>query len=141
MPAGILIDVDRRIVFTHAVNPLTAAQIGDHRTRLHSDPRFDPQFCQIISFLEVTDVELSTDQLRGVARQAVFAARSRRAFIMPNDVLFGLGRMFATLRELAGESHIKVVRTVSEAADWVGVDHIVAQRAFDTLRSSLKLDA
>ena len=129
MTARILIDVDRRIVFTHAANPLTVTQVADHRARLHDDPQFDPQFGQIISFLDVRDVELS----------AVFAAQSRRALVVPNDLLFGLGRMFATHRDLDGESNIAIVRTLSDAADWVGIDRAVAQQAFDTLGASGRL--
>ena len=46
----ILVDPGRRIVYTQAVNPLTVAQVRDHRERLHNDARFDPEFDQILSF-------------------------------------------------------------------------------------------
>ena len=140
MTSGIAVDVDRRVVFTHAVNPLTVAQVADHRVRLCQHPLFDPQFNQIISFLDVVDVELSANQLRGLAKAAVFSAQSRRAFIVPSDLLFGMGWMFAAHRDYAGEPYITIVRSVSEAADWVGVDRAVAQRALASVGGSPGLD-
>jgi len=39
--------------------------------------------------------------------------------VVPNDVIFGLARMYEILRELQGETGIRVFRTLDEALDWV----------------------
>jgi len=133
----ILVDPGRRIVYTQAVNPLTIAQVRDHRERLHNDARFDPEFDQILSFKGVDEIALSTADLRSLAAENVFSATSRRAFIIPMAALFGLGRMFAAYRDLAGESHINIVRSLIDTAEWVGIDLNVAQQAFTTLTSAM----
>ncbi|HKD50273.1 MAG TPA: hypothetical protein VKB90_05730 [Candidatus Acidoferrum sp.] len=83
------------------------------------DPDFDPSFGEIADLTEVTQVEVSGDDIREIAQKNIFSPLSRRAIVVPNDVIFGLARMYEILRELQGESGIRVFRTLDEALDWV----------------------
>jgi hypothetical protein len=113
------IDKERRIVLSSGSGTLSLADAKVHQQRLSKDPDFDPSFSQIADFTQFTQFDLSSEDIRQMAERSVFSAESRRAFIVPNDFAFGLGRMFQILRELAGEKGIHVCRSLEEALDWV----------------------
>ena len=74
-----MIDVDRRIVFSYTQEDFTYADALGHIERLGRDPRFRPEYRQIIDLRDVTDPQLSADQVRALARHNVFNPDSRRA--------------------------------------------------------------
>lgn len=119
MPAFYKIDKERRVVLSSASGVYCLADARSHQERLSKDPDFDPSFSQIADFTQVTQIELSADDVRLLAQKSLFSPRSRRAFIMPNELAYGLGRMYGILRELAGETGIRIFRTLEEALDWV----------------------
>jgi len=135
MRARILVDPERRLVFTYATDPLTYNEVMDHRDQLRHHHGFQPDFDQIISFLDVTDVRVSAEEVRQLANEAFFSPASRRALVAPGNEMFGLARMFGTYRELAGESHIKAFRELPQAASWIGVDIALVEQVFDRLKN------
>ncbi len=98
---------------------LTLADVVSHRDRLSKDPEFDPSYSQIADFTQVTRVSLTAGEIHEFAQVGIFSPHARRALIMPNTHLYGLGRMFEILREIEGEKGIRVVRTIEEALAWV----------------------
>ena len=138
--ARFMIDVDRRMVFSYAQEDFTYADALGHIERLGSDPRFHPDFRQIIDLRDVTDPQISTDQVRALARHNVFNPDSRRAMVAPGDVSYGLARIFDTIRELRGETGIRVVRTLQEGAEWVEIALNDAVSALATVRSAVHSD-
>lgn len=119
MPAFYKIDKDRRLVLTTGSGVYTLADAVSHMDKLTKDPDFDPKFSQIVDFTQVTRIELSADEIRRLAQRTIFSASSRRAFIAPDEVAFGIGRMFQILRGLEGEQGIRIFRSLEEALDWV----------------------
>ena len=119
MSAGYKIDKKHRLVLTAAWGLLTIADAIGHKERLLDDPDFDPDYCQILDFTRVTEVDLTAEELVKFAEFDVFSPRSRRALVVPHDATFGLGRMFEFLRNRRGESGIRVCLTVEEALTWV----------------------
>ena len=119
MPASYKIDKERRLVMSSASGVFSMADARSHTEKLSKDPDFDPSFSQIADFTQVTRIELSPDDVRILAQRSLFSPNSRRAFIVPNELAYGLARMFEILRELAGEKGIGVFRTLEEALDWV----------------------
>lgn len=97
------IDKERRLVLSTASGVFSRADAVGHMQKLLKDPDFDPSYSQIADFTQVTEIELTTQDVHELAESAVFSAQSRRAFIVPNDVAYGLGRMFGMLRENQGE--------------------------------------
>ena len=59
--------------------------------------------------------------IEAVARVRIFAAGVRRAAIAPNDVEFGLARMFGTYAGSQGHL-VEVFRTERGALEWLGLD-------------------
>src|SRR5215467_2446756 len=119
VPASYKIDKERRLVLTNVWGKLTFADGVAHRDQLLSDPAFDPTYRQISDFTQVTELAFSAEELRQFAQFDLFSPSARRAFVAPEDAKFGLGRMFAMLRESRGDTGIRVFRTLEEAEYWV----------------------
>ena len=121
MPASYKIDKERRLVMTSGTGVLTKEDIQGHMDRLLADPEFDPTFSQLVDFREITAVEFGPEEVRQFAQRKIYSSISRRAFLVTNDLQFGLARMFEIYRELNGETGIRVFRTFEEAMDWIVV--------------------
>jgi hypothetical protein len=119
MPVTYEIDKERRLVITTAWDPLTLADALGHQERLLKDPDFDPSFSQIMDLTRITEFALEANDIRRVAERNVFSRESRRAIVVSTNLLYGFGRMFEILREIAGETGIRVCRELDEAVDWV----------------------
>lgn len=119
MPAFYRIDKERRLVLSTGAGEFSKADVLAHQEKLVNDPDFDPSFSQIADFTQVTELNLSAEDVRQLAEKAVFSPHSRRAIIAPNNLVFGLSRMFEILRENHGDMGIRAFRTLEEALDWV----------------------
>lgn len=134
MPANFVINEKLRTVFSRGAGVLTLADIVGHMDRLQADPQFNPDFNQIIDFTDVTQLDLTVEQIEQLAKRNIFSARSRRAYVVAADLLFGMGRMFASLREAEGETGIIIFREMPPAIVWANVPAAVAHNTFAELR-------
>jgi hypothetical protein len=121
MPADFYMDTELRCVFSKAVGEFSRADAFDHMTRMIAHPDFDPSFNQLGDFREVQRMDLSGEDIRNFATRSIYAASSKRAFVVSTDVQFGLGRMFETYRGLDGENGVRIFRSMSDAIQWVGL--------------------
>jgi hypothetical protein len=83
--------------------------------KLPKDPDFDPRFSQLFDVTHVTDVQLTAEDVRALARATVFSPDSRRAILVDTDLKFGLARMFEVLRDTMGERGVRVFRNLDDA--------------------------
>jgi hypothetical protein len=120
MPAAYRLDLQQGIVLSKAVGRLTSADLLAHHERLRVDPAFRPTYRQLWDLTAVTDVAVPTETVWALARDPIFEPGVRRAIVAPANsaVIYGLARMFATLRELQGE-RIMVFRTLPAAWTWL----------------------
>jgi hypothetical protein len=119
MSALYKIDKERRLVSSSGTGILTKNDLLGHMDRLSRDPDFDPDFSQVVDFTMIDGLEIEPEDVRQLAERNIFSPRSRRAFVVKDDLQFGLARMFEIHRELNGEPGIQVFRTFDEALDWV----------------------
>lgn len=84
-----------------------------------SDSDFDPEFAQLMDFLQVPRIDFSPADVRELAESSVFSANSRRAILVRDDLAFGFARLFQTHRELKGEGGIRVFRKLDDALAWL----------------------
>ncbi len=119
MPATYEIDKQRRLVITTGLGRITLANALEHQEKLRKDPDFDPSFSQIMDLTQVTEFALEAYDIRRIAQTTIFSRESRRAIIASSDLVYGFGRMFEILREIAGENGIRVFRNLDEAIDWI----------------------
>jgi hypothetical protein len=119
MPAFYKIDKKRKLVMSTYSGVLTMADALGHQEKLHKDPDFEPSFSQLFDVMHVTDVQLTAEDVRTLARASVFSPDSRRAILVDSDLKFGLARMFEVLRETMGERGICVFRKLDDALEWI----------------------
>lgn len=120
MPATYNVDKEQRWVHTMMWGELSRTDILVALEKGLMDTEVDTSFAEIVDLTEVTKVDLSGDDMREIARKSAFSLSSRRAFVVPdNSVVFGLVRVYEILRELQGETGIRIFRTLDEALNWV----------------------
>ena len=120
MPGSYLIDVSAGIVYSRKWGVLTDEHIVAHAATLRADPRFDPGFRQIADFRELTELRVSSEGLRDVARQNPFRRDARRAFVVTSDEVFGLARMFGAYTD--SNDQFRVFRAIEPAFEWIDLD-------------------
>jgi hypothetical protein len=120
MPARYRIDPERRMILSTGTGVMTDEDLRDHQRRLRSDPAFDRSFDQLWDLQEVTLVEVTSATLRELAQARSFDPGTKRAVVAPEDVVYGMARMFQTLHDEAPEE-LNVFRTLEEAKDWLGL--------------------
>lgn len=121
MSADYEIDTDRRIIFSTASGVLTEDDLRGHRKQLRADPFFDPSFDQLWDCSEVTKVAVGIEVVRFLSRSSSYEAGAKRAVVAPDDITFGLARMFQTLHEDAPEE-VRIFRSREEARRWLKLD-------------------
>ncbi len=119
MSAFYKIDKKRRLVLSSGSGVLTIEDILGHQERLLKDRDFDPDFAQLSDFTQFTKIDLTSTDVRNAARKSIFSPLSRRAFVVKNDLQYGLARMFELHRDSAGEAGIRIFRNLEDALDWV----------------------
>jgi hypothetical protein len=119
MPACYKIERDRKLVMSTGYGVVTRKDLLEHQNQLLDDPNFDPEFSQLADFGHVTKVEVTAADIEFFAQRRIFAPDARRAFVVPDDVCFGLARMFEMLCDAKGERGIRVFRALEDGLDWV----------------------
>ena len=120
VPASYQVDKDQRWVHTMLWGEVSLRHLLAILERGFKDPDVDPIFSEILDLTEVTQLNLSADDIRVLAQKSPFSFSSRRAFVVPdNDAVFGLVRMYEILREFQAETGIQIFRTLDEALCWV----------------------
>ena len=122
MPADYTIDKSQRMVFSKAYGILTDQDIISHQEMLRDDPDFDPGYSQLVDCTNVTKADdLSTDAIYELARRHLFGAESKRAFIAPKKLLYGLFRMFQILTNDYPDELV-VFRDLTEARKYLKLE-------------------
>ena len=128
MPLDYRIDPERRLVFTRGSGTLEDHEIFDYQYKVWSKPEV-AGFDELVDMSSVTQIMLpSIERVRELAELAARmgrdSPRSRMAIVAPDDLAFGLGRMFGTHRDNAapGVKPVNVFRTMPEALAWLGIE-------------------
>jgi hypothetical protein len=122
------IDPERRLVITRGTGVLKDHEIFGYQREVWSRPDV-AGFNELIDMTAVTQIMIpSMERVRDLAELAARmgrgAPRSKMAIVAPDDLAFGLGRMFEIRRESAapGVKPVAVFRTMPEALAWLGID-------------------
>jgi hypothetical protein len=121
MPSDFIIDEQRAVVVSKGTGVFTHADFLDHMARLSADPRFRPEFDQLVDCRALTSLEFTSDEVSELAKASIFSRQSRRAFVVSSDLQFGMSRMFATYREISGAKEIMTFREMREALSWLNL--------------------
>lgn len=99
MPGAYEIDPQRGLVISRWWGVTDDEELIGHYERLRRVPAFDPTYWEPADVRDVERYSTAGVTIEAVARVRIVAAGVRRAAIAPNDVAFGLARMFATYAE------------------------------------------
>lgn len=135
MPADFYIDKNRKVVFSKAVTPFTYDDAYGHMERLKADPEFSDSFNQLWDLCEISAPHLTREDVGRLSKVAVFSPQSKRAFLVEADWQYGYARMFGILRDIEGETGIRVFRESKEALAWLGLTSGPDPALFLNLRS------
>lgn len=119
MPISYKIDKKRRFVLSTISGEITYAEALAHQRDLAADRDFDPTFAHVSDYTYGSLAKISAEEVRQFAQRSIFSPEARRAMIIPNMADYGLGRMYETLRGLAGQTGVRAFRTLEEAMDWL----------------------
>lgn len=119
MPASYRIDPARRLVLTHSWGVLMDQDVRDVYASIRQDPGFEPTFQQLCDLRDVTGISASVDTLRDLARSHIFAAGTKRAFVVARDVDYGMARLFQAY--VAEGVVLEVFRDIEKAEAWLGL--------------------
>ena len=121
MPAEYKIDKMLGVVFSAAHGIVTDKEAHSHQDKLRNDPDFDPGFSQLFDFILVTQAELSVDAIHYLAERNPFGLGSKRAFVAPSDLMYGLSRMFQILT-IEHQGELSVFRDMDEARKYLSLE-------------------
>ena|ERR1051326_1288232 len=121
MPASFNINITHGVVFSTGTGVFTHADFVAHMKAVRSDPRFKPELNQLVDCRAITKMELTTTQIKDLASRSLFSPKSRRAFVVSNELQFGMTRMFAAYRDIAERQTVMVFRTLPDALAWLGL--------------------
>lgn len=118
--ASYAIDAAAGIITVTCRPGLTVADVAQLQDALRADPAFDPAYALIFDARRAQLCGFDGDDLRRLAENSPFNARSRRAFLVSRDIDFGLLRMFQAYSEGSERGAlIRVVRDLAAARQWV----------------------
>jgi len=109
------------MVFTTGSGVLTDEDCFGHVRTLSTDPDFKPSMDQLADLTHVTEVRLTASGIHRMADRNPFGEGSRRAFVVTDDVAFGMARMYQILT--SDHAHdLTVFRDLAEARAWLGLE-------------------
>jgi hypothetical protein len=119
MPIEICVLPGQRLVETRASGSVEDADLLTATDRIAANPDFEADFDQLVDLSGATASSVTPAGLRAMlGRDPIFAPSSRRAVVAPEDLGFGLARMFEMHRDgEAGE--LRVFRARHEAVGWL----------------------
>ena len=122
VPLAYRIDREARIVFTATAGErVTLNRVRLYQEALKADASFDPTFNQVLDLTGSSEIVVSADDIRQLARHSVFRAGSRRAIIVADrPLIFGFARRFQALTDGFGVD-LRVFNDRQAALDWLGL--------------------
>lgn len=96
----------------------------DHHEALTGHEAFHPSLDQLFDLQGVTELEVTTEALRELARRNPFGAGARRAIVIApgNPLTFGLARMYQGYAAEDPDRLVVQFDHVEGALDWLGVE-------------------
>jgi hypothetical protein len=115
MPTKLTIEPQLRMVYSSYYGDMTTTDLVQHIAAIRTHPKFDPNFDELIDATEVKSFDVPSDDVRELAsHESPFHPHAKRVLVAPQDLVFGLGRMFQTFGS-ERRPHFIVVRTMDEA--------------------------
>lgn len=124
-PISFSYDAQRRCRTARFAGPITDRELLDAFERLLRDPAYDASLNDLIDLRDVTHMGVTSAGLHRLIalydERAADAHGTRNAIVAPTDVLYGVSRMFQTLRGECPPAEVEVFRSVDDAERWLAM--------------------
>jgi hypothetical protein len=115
VPVIISIDHEQRLAKRTYSGVVTSHDLLDSIREYRSTPGFDPSYDELMDFRAAEKIEAPVEDIRQCAITPVpFSNDTKRVILAPQELIFGLARMYQILGEDI-HPNISVVRTLEEA--------------------------
>ena len=112
------IDVTRSLVMTSVADVVSAADLAAYQVALAAHAEFSPDFDLLIEFRPSVLFDGTGEDVKRLSQATPFRAGSKRAFVVADEVNFGLSRMAQEYSDMIG-SHVEVFWDRESALDWL----------------------
>lgn len=114
------IDQTQRLVTVEATGKVSIAEALDVQQRIRTDRTFDPTYAMLADYRAADLSEFDAEELRCNAENTPFLSVSPRAYVVGDDLGFGILRMFEIYNEHGKHGLvIKVFRDMDSAQRWI----------------------
>ena len=129
MTITVTIDADLAMVFTHATGKLDVGDVHAHRIGLREHPDYRPGMNHLI---DLREAKLAPEpaELRHLVSEDPFDGGGRRALLVADDLLYGMGRMYEMLAEQRRIA-FRPFRSLADACAWLGIPEERARAALE----------
>ena len=121
MPQEYTIDTQQQVIWARCWGCLSDQDLLAHQAALRADPKFNNLISQLVDAREVTELEVSTAAVNKLGTSTLFAPTAKRAYVVTQNALFGLIRMYEQQQAVRGVSAVRVFRDRALALAWLGV--------------------
>lgn len=122
MPQEYTIDAQQQVIWARCWGRLSDQDLVAHQAALRADPQFHDQISQLVDAREVTDVDVSTEAVKKLGASTLFAPAAKRAYVVAQNALYGLVRMYEQQQAVRGTNSVRVFRDRAVALAWLGVN-------------------
>lgn len=114
------IDTALRLVVVTYVGKVTLETLAAAQAEARRRPDFDPSFALLFDYRRADASAIDTAAVKRIASSTPFGPSAPRAFVVADDVGYGLVRMFRAYSELAGHGDmVEAFRDRDEAIRWI----------------------
>ncbi len=129
MPVRISIDREGRLARRTYSGVVTGSDLLDSIRQYPSIPGFDPSFDELMDFRNVENVSAMIEDIHRCAHMpAPFNNDTKRVILAPQELIYGLARMYQILGEDM-HPNIFVVRTIEEANRILQRERLIEDRS------------
>ncbi|MEH6405503.1 MAG: hypothetical protein V7750_19185 [Sneathiella sp.] len=121
MPFDYWIDTKQKLIHVIGHGKLTDDNLASYVHNLKHDPKFDPLFNLFTDLTQVTELELSIENIERSAKNPILSPSSEIIIVAPSDITYGTSRSFMAFKS-PSSSKVHIFRTVDEAKKYLSLD-------------------
>jgi hypothetical protein len=118
LPAGFIVYPELRLVHVVVGEMLTVQQLTGYVAALRQDPRFEPDFSEIVDLTGVEEITITAEEAMALADQIdPYSMTARRAFVTRTPQQLHVARMHQLLQ--GDNCNIQIFSSMAEAIAWI----------------------
>lgn len=128
MPIEFSTCLERDLVYARWHGRVDFDQFEQNFVQYVSDTHYRPGRPELIDHSEITDFDIDSNLVRSILRQVneqspTIIVKTHTVIYSPNETIFGLGRMYQILAELADGIRVEVFQNECDALAALGLEH------------------